>query len=279
MLCRDHKEGGFGTQKDRSNILQLAGRQLREAGFRGMTPESLKPKHVNHLVNRWKEEKLSPGAIKNRMSALRWWAAKVGKPAIIPRTNAELGIEERTRIATESKAKPLSDDLLGKVGNRYVEASLRLQEAFGLRREESIKIQPQMALRGAVLSLKGSWCKGGRPRSIEVRTDKQREALAFAQAVAKGGALIPHDKNYIEQLNVFKHVTSQANIDNVHGFRHYYAQQRYEELTGNKAPVEGGLSRSEMSPEQKQVDDSARMHISQELGHGRLDVVSSYLGR
>lgn len=40
--------------------------------------------------------------------------------------------------------------------------SLQLQQAFGLRREESIKFQPRYADRGDHIALKGSWTKGGR---------------------------------------------------------------------------------------------------------------------
>ena len=38
--------------------------------------------------------------------------------------------------------------------------------AFGLRREESLKIQPGWADRGDTLVLKDSWTKGGRSREI-----------------------------------------------------------------------------------------------------------------
>ena len=48
--------------------------------------------------------------------------------------------------------------------------SLRLQAAFGLRREESIKIVPSWADRGNSLALKDSWTKGGRQREIPTRT-------------------------------------------------------------------------------------------------------------
>jgi hypothetical protein len=48
--------------------------------------------------------------------------------------------------------------------------SLRLQAAFGLRREEAVKFQPSYADRGDRLALKASWCKGGRAREIPVRT-------------------------------------------------------------------------------------------------------------
>jgi integrase len=50
--------------------------------------------------------------------------------------------------------------------------SLRLQRAFGLRREEAIKLQPRWADRGDHLQLKASWTKGGRERTVPIRTER-----------------------------------------------------------------------------------------------------------
>ena len=57
--------------------------QLHEKGFRHMDAHSLKPKHVEQLVERWLAEKLSAGTMKNRMTALRWWAEKIGKENVV----------------------------------------------------------------------------------------------------------------------------------------------------------------------------------------------------
>ena len=48
--------------------------------------------------------------------------------------------------------------------------SLELQSAFGLRREEAIKFAPRYADKGDHLLLKASWTKGGKARTIPVRT-------------------------------------------------------------------------------------------------------------
>lgn len=275
-------DSGFKSFKgryDKIKMLELATRTLKEGGFKNMTPESLKPKHIDYLIGQWKANGTSTATIKNRMSAIRWWAGKVGKPNMIPRSNKELGIEDRKRIPTVSKAKELSSGMLSRVDNRYVEASLKLQEAFGLRLEESIMFSPNYAIRGNMIVLKDTWCKGKRERVIGIRTEKQRAALAFAKSVAGGGALIPPNKNRIQQVNVFKAVVEKAGICNVHGFRHFYAQGRYKELTKMDAPILGGVKRAEMSPEQKRNDDAVRLLISQDLGHNRVDIVASYLGK
>jgi len=60
----------------------------------------------------------------------------------------------------ESKAHELDVDKLAAVSDPFTALSLRLQEAFGLRREESIKLRPTWADRGGMLHLKASWTKG-----------------------------------------------------------------------------------------------------------------------
>jgi len=74
QLCSRNRDGSFATQHDRERILTLIANQLREMGFVNMHVQSLKPKHVDKLVERWTAEGLSAGTLKNRMATLRWWA-------------------------------------------------------------------------------------------------------------------------------------------------------------------------------------------------------------
>ena len=64
----------------------------------------------------------------------------------------------------------------------------------------------------------------------------------------------------------------------LHGLRHAYAQARYEELTGWKAPAAGGPVPKALSPGQKVMDRQARRTISQELGHHREQILRVYVG-
>ena len=144
QLCRHNRDGSYATQADREHILDLIADQLHEMGFRHMNAHSLKPKHVEKLVERWLAEELSPGTIKNRMSALRWWAEKIGKENIIARSNAAYGIPDRVYVTNISKAKELDMDKLKQIPDLFIHMSLCLQALFGLRRAESIKIVPQV---------------------------------------------------------------------------------------------------------------------------------------
>ena len=77
----------------------------------------------------------------------------------------------------------------------------------------------------------------------------------------------------------FKAQTAQAGIDRVHGLRHHYAQARYADLTGWKAPATGGPTSKQLGAAQKVIDRQARLTNSCELGHEREQVTAVYLGR
>jgi integrase len=280
QLCRRNKDGGAMTQAQRMHSLASIARQLKEMGFRNMRATSLSGRHVNALLERWDGEHLSVGTIKNRMSHLRWWAGKVGKAGILPADNARLGIPQRQYSGSgDNRAKGLARGDLDRITDAHVDMSLRLQQAFGLRREESIKFRPAYADRGDHIALKGSWCKGGRERTVPITTAEQRAVLDQAHALAGSGSLIPSHKSYIQQRHVYDGQCKTAGLSAMHGLRHAYAQARYEALTGWKSPAASGPAARELTPEQRAIDTEARQQISLELGHERVQITSVYLGR
>ena len=278
-LCRQNRDGSFSTQATRSRILDLAANQLHALGYRDMRTISLKPKHVNALVAHWQKQGISTGSLKNRLSALRWWARKVNRESIMPRDNTAYGICARTYVAKQSKAQSLDEDKLAQIEDAHVRMGIRLQANFGLRREEAIKFQPTYAMQGDHIKLKSSWTKGGRARTVPITSDDQRRLLEEVKALAGGGALIPPHLNYVKQLHRYEKQTAKAGLSHLHGLRHGYAQQRYFELTGWVCPVMGGLPSNELNPEQRALDHRARAVISSELGHARADISAVYLGR
>ena len=278
QLCRNCKEGSYATQRNRERILTRAANELQAMGYRQMQARSLKPKHIEALVDHWQGEELSIGTIKNRMAALRWWAMKINKQNVVAKSNEHYGIPDRRFVTNESKAKDLTTEQLSNIKDEHVRMSLALQRAFGLRREEAMKFQPSYADKGDHLKLKASWTKGGRPRAIPVRTEAQREVLNRARKLAGFGSLIPSHRSYVQQLRTYEGNTTRAGLSRMHGLRHDYAQKRYEELTGWQCPATGGPDRAALSPEQKELDHQARLTISQELGHERIQIVATYCG-
>ena len=278
-LCKANRDGSFSTQATRRRILDRIASQLHELGYKHMQAKSLKPKHVEALVSLWKDQDLSVGTLKNMLSGLRWWARHVGKGDMIPKDNSAYDIGNRSQVATESKAWELKEEQLARVSDEYVRLSLRLQAAFGLRREEAIKLSPSYAIKDDHIKLKASWTKGGRARTVPILSDQQRALLKEVKALAKGGALIPPDQNFVEQRSRFDQKVRDAGINSPHGLRHAYSQRRSEELTGWKAPVAGGPASKSLSSKQRARDEGARETIAEELGHSREEISATYLGR
>ena len=272
-----HREGAFLTRRDRSYALNHAADMLHALGFRRLRATGLKRKHVDALVAEWQRQGLAVGTVKNRMSALRWWASHIGRPGVVG-TNAAHGIGERRYVTNEDRSAVLDPEKLARVTDPHVAMSLRLQAAFGLRREEAIKFTPAYADRGDRVRIKASWTKGGRAREIPIRNEHQRAVLDAARRLAGGGALIPGGRNYVGQRKVYERQAEAAGLSRMHGLRHTYAQARYEALTGWKAPAAGGPRRRSLGPARRRIDKAARIAIARELGHGRLEIVPVYIG-
>ncbi len=278
-LCDSNRDGSYASQTKRRNNLELFAHQLeKELNFPRMHARSLKEKHVKELVNLWLSQGLAINTIKARMSTLRWWAEKVGKPHTIKPNNRDYGIADRQAIPKRSRACDIDLATLNTIKDEHVVASLRLARAFGLRKEEAIKFTPSYADQGDHIRLKASWCKGGKERTVPILNQEQRDALNNARQVAGLASLIPPDKQYFQQRNHYEKLTNQAGFRNLHGLRHRYAQLRYEALTGWPSPHAGGPRRCELGERQKAIDIQARLFISKELGHERLQIAATYLG-
>ncbi len=279
QLCRNNRDGSYATQSNRRDILQKLADDLHRLGYRGMNVRSLKQKHVDAIVKQYKSEHLSVGTLKNRLSVLRWWAHKINRPQVVAKENAHYGIEPRQLVAKESKAQSLQQTKLDNITSPYVQMSLELQAAFGLRREEAIKFSPLYADQKDHIRLKASWCKGGKARTVPIRNEQQRDVLNRARSLAGRGSLIPPHLKYVQQMRIYEKQTLKAGLSQLHGLRHAYAQTRYQELTGWPAPACGGPTSKQLTSEQKEKDLEARLIISKELGHEREQITAAYLGR
>jgi integrase len=265
----------FESRNGMTKRLTQMAKELQELGFILRNINSLKQKHISALVEHWKTRELSTGTIKNRMADLRFVCRAQGRDAVV-KSNEEYGIENRSYAPTQNKATQEAD--FSNIQDPYLKLSLELQKAFGLRREECLKIIPALADQGDHLWLKGSWTKGNVERLVPIRTETQRELLNKAKAFVKDGSLIPSDKKYIQQRNLYEKETRALGFKNLHGLRHAYAQMRYQELTGSIPPINGGKKRSTMNLKEKRLDLFARTKISHELGHSRSSITKTYIG-
>ena len=272
-----HDDGSHGTRTARSYALAQVADTLHELGFKGLRATGLKRKHPVALVREWKRQGRSVGTMKNRMAHVRWWATRVGRPGVVP-SNGALGIANREYVTNKDKSVVLDPDKLALVKDAHVAMALRLEEAFGLRREEAIKFTPARDDRGDRIRLKGSTTKGGRPREVPILKDSQRKLLDEARSLVGSGALIPPERNYRHQLKIYESQTRAAGLYRMHGLRNGYAVRRYEEITGWKAPAAGGPRQRSLTGARRRMDRAARREIAEELGHSRIGVLGVYIG-
>ncbi len=236
ITLKQNNSGSFATQATRKHALMRFAKDLVTLGYGLRDIRGLKQKHIIAVIQFWQQNNLANSTLKNRTAALRYLCEKTNKTNIVPK-NDDLKIGKRQYKPLTNKA--LFNPDFTKISNPYIRVTLELQRAFGLRREEALKIKPHLADNKTILELLPSWCKGGRGRFVPIHTEEQRYWLEQAKLIADkfGNSLIPPDKNYIRHLYIYEKQMHRAGIKNPHGLRHAYAQQRYKELTGWEAPI------------------------------------------
>lgn len=166
-------------------------------------------------------------------------------------------------------------------------AIAQLARATGMRLREAIladlpRLQREAEQLGKINIQDGT--KGGRsgasaPRWIKV-DEHIREALRYAEQVSPDGSrnLLAPDESYLDfQRRIVRPARVILHTHNLKGFhelRAAYACERYEQITQHLAPINGGWCYQL----DRRLDQEARAQISCELGHGRNDVVSAYIG-
>ncbi|MEM9103856.1 MAG: phage integrase N-terminal domain-containing protein [Pseudomonadota bacterium] len=280
-VLKHNRDGSHVTQANRRQQLVQMLHQLYDAGYQLEHICYIKQRHVRYLVQHWQTEQKSTATIKNRLSNLRWLMRKINREVVVP-SNTDLGIPKRVYLTNADKSYCLPDGDLDKITDRFVQLSLRGQQLFGLRFEESLKLQPYIADGGDYLYIKNSWSKGGRERIIPILNEAQRAWLEECKAFVryKQNSLIPQEVTYKSHRRYVIHCCERAGIHKRHGLRHQYTQQRYRSITGWDCPAKGGCPHRQLPRALKSLDRAARLQVSQELGHSRIDGITSvYLGR
>jgi site-specific recombinase XerC len=290
------------TRQERAQFLRRFFRDLSlKAGFKmAPDPRNLGQKHIHAMVQVWHDERLAPATIQTYLSFLRGLAMWMGKPGFV-RGPAHYGLslEEYQRHENARRDKSWSaqgiatDEVLAQVFayDPLVGASLRLMQALGLRRKESVQCRPfehvmpftetglavdqQQADR--YLWVKG---KGGRVRWVPLASPVQQAALELAQQVvaSRDAHMGAPDRDLKRNLRRFDYVLEKFGITlrergaTGHGLRHERLNDAYEGITGVPSPVRGG---GPVSPE---LDRAARLAVSQLAGHARLRASGAYLG-
>ena len=272
--------------------------------------------YIEHLRDEVNSGDLAADTAAGRISSLNVALDTIGKPDLresasehdIKRTTNSDDKSNRPadtaayRVFLESKALQ---------GNR-VAISVRLgvdvMREFGLRFREAsaTKYDTKDPLLSVLRIDRQDMPKNGRSREVEIVSDSQRKALVAAKSFAKANgmrSLIPNDMT-LEQFRreayrlVIEFRAVSGREFHYHGERHEFAHKRYADLwkrkTGHDIQCravmglngrknhaqwsewvqrETGLSKYDV----RNADQNIRLMVSEDLGHGRIDVTLTYL--
>jgi len=290
------------TRYERAQFLRRFFRDLKvKAGFNTIPdPRNLGQKHIHAMVQVWQQEHLAPATIQTYLSFLRGLGMWMGKHGFV-RGPAHYGlsVEEYQRHEYAQRDKSWSaagidiEELIERICayDRYVGASLRLINAMGLRRKESIQFRPfehvlpfsetglppESKAADRYVRIKG---KGGRVRFIPVDSPARLAAVILAQSVVcnRDAHMGDPASDLKQNLRRFDYVLEKFGITfrelgvTAHGLRHEALIDHFELLTGQPPPVRGGVALP------RDADQFARKEVSELAGHARIRASGAYIG-
>ena len=299
QALRDLFGGGhYGTVKAHSDRWQAFVRWCRSKdgpGFndaRQIDRQTLQD-YAGHLRNQVEQGELAIATAQNRLSSVnRTMAALRGDQYVkVPSPSKELGMQH----TTVRSAIPQGQDreqvirIIDALREQHPRAAAitQLARATGMRLREAIladlvRLKREANQFGRINIQDGT--KGGRSGASAHRwitvDDHIRDALRFAEQVSPDGSrnlLAPHESFRDFRQCVVRPARDILHTHNLKGFhelRAAYACERYEQLSHHQAPINGGRC-YQLDP---RLDQETRTQISYELGHGRVDIVSAYIG-
>ena len=210
------------------------------------------------------------------------------KPAEALRANRKNVRTEPPELSREKLAKAQAELIMN--NHHRIAAVLGLCRELGLRSREAALLDCNKALQQYKAHEKIDielGTKGGRGKSTSTSPSRAERwvpvtdtaLFALTQAARLQGTannLIPEGKCLPDFLALVRmhsgSVLKTYGLNNRHDLRAAYACEQYQLMTGKPAPVisEGGVD--------KNSDLAARQEIANSLGHGRMGVVSAYLG-
>jgi len=285
QLMKYNRDGSVMKQTVRLQTLISAFQHLQEQ--RGYSKRfdlaKFDKKDMDRLVHDWKEQGLQQRTMANRLAEFRWMVSKLGTSNRLPRDNKSFGLRRTSTIPKIDRAIELNRAKLSHLSERD-QLVTELRRDFGLRTEEALKFSHEYATSKTddTIHLKGSWTKGGREREIEITRDSQRELLERVQAFQDKNSersMIPKDSKFVSYYRQYNENRAAVEIAG-HGLRHQWAQERFEQVSGLKAPLASGPKYSELTADQQRRWENGARIVNKELGHGkdRQDITATYIG-
>lgn len=238
----------------------------------GKSLTKYKPSYAQNLIS----------SINSFMRSLRYGAWKSVSPT------RDCGIPRRGNIRrtapTGLDTAKFSDAMIELELNNLHRGQIvcRAALSFGLRKKEASLLNYKLALfeaeREGCITI--NWgTKGGRKRKVPL-TNKDAQLKILREGAKNQGdhfSIIPSNLSWKKfcqtELRKALKILKKNSIESFKDLRASYACNRYFELTGYPPPVlEGPLVN-------KDIDLKAREMISRELGHNRVNITNSYLGK
>jgi site-specific recombinase XerD len=266
FMARDSLKWGIGRanlsgsgKTQRNNRVQASCfvDTLRECGFGVQKWTNLTNAHVQAVVNAWLEEGKKTGTIKTYLSSVREVARAFGNDRLSVR-NSDFGIARRVYADNIDKSVPQDafDQAIHKLRahgeplRTWAATLIELQREFGLRKEESMKLDLKNDFDETSRTL---WVrygtKGGLPRLLENLSDKQvvllRQAMTYSShdPVKRGKTnLLPHGLTESQAEDRLYYRARWAGLSkracgaSLHGNRHARGQEIYKAKTGFDSP-------------------------------------------
>lgn len=289
--CDKAKVVSEKTSTERSKCIQLCFRELASAGYKFEDPRSFANRHMKYLVEKWEADNLSASTIQNRVSIMRIFARWIGKPGMIgtaehyvknPDSAIRTYAADRDKTWMGNGIDP--NAILAEVSAEDVYAANQLKAimAFGLRRKEAICLHPHIADRGSYLSVSDG-TKGGRARTVPVDTPFKRQVLDELKQFVKTttGHLGQPNKRLQSNMRRLSYLMEKFGLTKnesgvtLHGLRHQYLNDRFEEITGELSPIRGG----EITDANWHAVQNAALVCAEEAGHARISITTAYFGK
>jgi integrase len=276
------------TQELRTNAICKAFVELRDGGFALASPWNLKSKHVAWLVRKWVDASQSGGTIENKLTYLRAFADWINKRGMIGTLADYVDRQEhglvRTYVAEADRSWVANGvsavEKIEEISRTCprVAIQLKLQAAFGLRREESCMLQPARAVKDPQMLVITRGTKGGRPRELPIETGIAilEEAARLSNPVT--GSTVPEDRTLRQWRDWYYYVLERHGVTKAglgvtsHGLRHQYLQELYERVAGTAAPIKRVGSRPDPA-----VHAEAMRRVVEAAGHSRVTKANAYL--
>jgi len=255
----------------------------KEQGAKQMeriTPDMVR-QYGRELASQADDSILKPSTAQDRVTAVNRVMQLAGSGWTSISSTKDCGISKRSHIREDAPAALDRNTYQERLASVQEVASPRgvalceLARNLGLRSKEASLLDAKAALkeateRGSIRIDQGT--KGGRGRELPITSQEQINTLKLAaHAQGSARAVMPPDQNW-KQWREGELRTVREAMGGLHELRSAYACERYAEITEHSAPCAGGKILD------RDVDRGARLVISEELGHGRIDIAAEYLG-